>query len=353
METPPHSKPLKAKTFSLVTLLLCLPLVEGNTSPHQVHRITWRGISLLRYPVLWAAIQGLTSANPHRLLNMSWVVYNPGTGKPLNSSSNVAPKGTWWPVLTFDLCVLAANTYGHSQLSDFTKTPRFGALGLFSWPSVAIKGGTVCGSPTPVYVCPGGNWGQGQSRECGGADSFYCAAWGCETTGTVHWLTDPVKDLIQVKLPQYFPPCKTLSSKPGQCFPLQIKFTDEGKKVTKWDAGKTWGLRLYQTGYDNGFQFGLKLQLGPHHVAPKVSVGPNQVLQDQRGPTQAKDKGPPAASPSPKTTLAHLTKSPEPVSKAALTPTPDKPPGSGDRLMHLIEAAFRALNATNPAATEA
>ena len=42
METPPHSKPLKAKTFSFVTLLLCLPLVEGNVSPHQVHRITWR-----------------------------------------------------------------------------------------------------------------------------------------------------------------------------------------------------------------------------------------------------------------------------------------------------------------------
>ena len=169
----------------------------------------------------------------------------------------------------------------------------------------------------------------------------------------VHWLTDPIKDLIQVKLSQDPPLCKPLSSKPGQCFPLQIKFTDEGKKFTRWDIGKTWGLRLYQTGYDNGFQFGLKLQLGPHHMAPKVSVGPNQVLQDQRSPTQAKSKGPPAASPSPKATLANLTTSPKPVSKVALTPTPDKPPGSGDRLIHLIEGAFRALNVTNPAATEA
>ena len=135
METTPHSKPLKAKTFSLVTLLLCLPLVEGNMSPHQVHRITWKGISLLRYPVLWAAIQGLTSANPHRPLNMTWLIYNPETRKPFNSSSNVAPKGTWWPVLTFDLCVLAADTngrHGSSQLSDFVRSPQFGALSLFS-----------------------------------------------------------------------------------------------------------------------------------------------------------------------------------------------------------------------------
>ena len=193
-----------------MTLLLCLPLVEGNTSPHQVYRITWRGISLLRYPVLWGAIQGLTSANPHRPLNMTWVVYNPETRKPFNSSSNVAPKGTWWPVLTFDLCILAADAngrHGSSQLSDFVGSPQFGALGLFSW---GYQGNTPCTTPTPVYVCPGGERDQNQTARCGGVDSFYCAAWGCETTGTVHWLTDPVKDLIQVKLPQDPPPCKLL-----------------------------------------------------------------------------------------------------------------------------------------------
>ena len=41
--------------------------------------------------------------------NLTWVIYNPETGEVLNSSSNVAPKGTWLPVLTFDLCVLAAD----------------------------------------------------------------------------------------------------------------------------------------------------------------------------------------------------------------------------------------------------
>ena len=197
--------------------------------------------------------------------------------------------------------------------------------------------------------------GEGQNARCGGADSFYCSAWGCETTGTVYWLTGPIKDLIQVKLPQDFPPCKTLSSKPGQCFPLQIKFTDEGKKHTRWDLGKIWGLRLYQTGFNNGFRFELRLQQGPLYSTPQLALGPNPVLSDQESPTQAKGKSRPAATPTPpyKTTLANLITSPAPVSKAALAPTPDKPPGSGDRLIHLTEGAFRALNATNPAATKA
>ena len=121
-----------------------------------------------------------------------------------------------------------------------------------------------------------------RAARSGGADSSYCAAWGCEITGTVHWLTNPAKDLIQVKLPQDFPPCKMLSSKPGQCFPLQIKFTDEGKKFTRWDVGRAWGLRLYQTGFNNGFWFDLKLQLGPLYLDPKVALGPNQVIDSPR-----------------------------------------------------------------------
>ena len=45
-----------------------------------------------------------------------------------------------------------------------------------------------------------------------------------------------------------------------------------------WDIGRAWGLRLYKTGYDTGFQFDLKLKLGPLYLAPKVALGPNQVM---------------------------------------------------------------------------
>ena len=50
----------------------------------------------------------------------------------------------------------------------------------------------------------------------------------------VPWPINPGNDLIQIKLPQNTPKCRSqgISSKPGQCFPLQIKFTDKGKKFT-------------------------------------------------------------------------------------------------------------------------
>ena len=73
MESPPHSKPLKAKTFSLVTLLLFLPLVEGNSSPHQVHHITWR-------------------------------VFNTETGNSVNETTGIGPIATYFPTLMVDLC---------------------------------------------------------------------------------------------------------------------------------------------------------------------------------------------------------------------------------------------------------
>ena len=74
---------------------------------------------------------GATSHNPHQPANLTWVIYNPETGEVLNSSSNVAPKGTWWPVLTFDLCVLAAdgNGFGPHQLTKFF---AHGSFSLFT-----------------------------------------------------------------------------------------------------------------------------------------------------------------------------------------------------------------------------
>ena len=120
---------------------------------------------------------------------------------------------------------------------------------------------------------PGGGRDRNQIEKCGGVDSSYCAAWSCETTGTVHWLTNSDKDLIQVKSPPNSQKCpaKGVSSKPGQCFPLQIKFTDKGKKFTRWDVGQAWGLRLYKTGYDTGFQF--KLKTGTALFGTQSSLG--------------------------------------------------------------------------------
>ena len=88
METPPQSKALKAKTFSLVTLLLCLPLVEGNASPQQVHRITWR-------------------------------VFNTETGNTVNETTGIGPIATYFPTLMVDLCDIVGESWDPSPQEPF------------------------------------------------------------------------------------------------------------------------------------------------------------------------------------------------------------------------------------------
>ena len=97
--------------------------MEGKTSPVKSFetetRTTGALLTLLLITVLIGP--GATSYNPHQPANLTWVIYNPETGEVLNLSSNVAPKETWCPVLTFDLCVLAAasNGFGPYQLTKF------------------------------------------------------------------------------------------------------------------------------------------------------------------------------------------------------------------------------------------
>ena len=95
----------------------------GKTSPVKSFETETRTMGALLTLLLITVFigPGATSHNPHQPANLTWVIYNPETGDVLNSSSNVAPKGTWWPVLTFDLCVPAAdgNGFGPHQLTKF------------------------------------------------------------------------------------------------------------------------------------------------------------------------------------------------------------------------------------------
>uniref|UniRef100_A0ABJ3HP07 DNA segment, Chr 17, human D6S56E 5 n=1 Tax=Mus musculus TaxID=10090 RepID=A0ABJ3HP07_MOUSE len=52
---------------------------------------------------------------------------------------------------------------------------------------------------TPFYVCPGEGRSPQQTATCGGPESYFCAYWGCESTGSISW-TPPIKDdLIKVQ----------------------------------------------------------------------------------------------------------------------------------------------------------
>ena len=128
-----------------------------------------------------------------------------------------------------------------------------------------------------------------------------------------------------------------LSSKPGQCFPLQIKFTDEGKKFTRWDVGRAWGLCLYQTGFDNGFQFELKLQLGPLYLAPKVALGPNQVTAPKPS-SRRTTPNPPSQNQSRDT-----GPTPHPIAPPRVDMSPPTDP-----LIKMISSAYLTLNASRP-----
>ena len=70
--------------------------MEGKFSTVKSFETETRPMGGLLILLLMAALidPGATSHNPHHLVHMTWVVYNPETGELLNSSSNVAPKGT-------------------------------------------------------------------------------------------------------------------------------------------------------------------------------------------------------------------------------------------------------------------
>ena len=87
----------------------------------------------------------------------------------LNSSSNVAPKGTGWPVLTFDLCVLVAdgNGFGPHQLTKFF---AHGSFSLFT--RNCERKGPQYYEQVPVYVFPGRRKDQNKIEKCGAVDSF-------------------------------------------------------------------------------------------------------------------------------------------------------------------------------------
>ena len=70
------------------------------------------------------------------------------------------------------------------------------------------------------------------------------------------------------------------------CNPMRLKFSTEGKTFPGWEAGQSWGLRLYQPGYDNGLLFTIRLKVRTIQIGPNRGIGPNSVLVP-REPTHA------------------------------------------------------------------
>ncbi|XP_036063099.1 MLV-related proviral Env polyprotein-like [Onychomys torridus] len=249
--------------------------------------------SALTCLITWLALIPAVDTNPspHLSVQQTWLIVNPNTGTIANStSSSTFPKGAWFPDLYVDLCDIVGGDWDPSDQEPF---PGYG-----------------CSSPGQrhstrnqrFYVCPGHGRSQAQLKKCGGPGDGFCAAWGCESSGRIWW-SPPVKDdLIKVEAwdrdmvgtgkcnGQPCRPCYDSSRWPnrswttqgGRCNGLKITFTDKGKKAD-WIQGKTWGLRLYRTGYDPATTFTIRLQIDT--ISP-VPVGPNPVLPKQRPPAR-------------------------------------------------------------------
>uniref|UniRef100_A0A8C7ART8 Envelope glycoprotein n=1 Tax=Neovison vison TaxID=452646 RepID=A0A8C7ART8_NEOVI len=179
------------------------------------------------------------------------------------------------------------------------------------------------------YVCPKDGRSRAQAYKCGGYQEYFCASWGCETTGDAYWNPSSSWDLITVKR-GFKKTC----------------FTERGKRFLDWSSGRTWGLRWSLSSTDRGVIFKIKLKIQNPRTRP---VGPNLVLPDLRAPSSPQSKVPrPAAS---------STKIPRPTVKGTLVPaTPTavqtrespKIPGTGDRLINLVRGVYQALNFSSP-----
>lgn len=193
----------------------------------------------------------ISSPNPHAPLCLTWQIIDTSSGTVLNQTSQMSPKDTWYPDLYVDLLSLIRVQWD----------PKFARRHHF-------------------YVCPGhSQTPRGRTKDpCGGAEDYFCASWSCVSTGHTWWTPQKTGDLIAVRRPNS-PPCGQ-DDKP--CNPVRISFTEQGKKATGWDTGKTWGIRFYdkhRLGYrDHGGLFTLRVRMAlPSQQAP-VQVGPNLVL---------------------------------------------------------------------------
>lgn len=289
---------------------------------------------------LW--ILPLICGYPHEPQSLTWEVVNP-TGQVVWSLSGVHTPGTWWPPLHPDVCRLIPGMDTWDIDLDSVPIPR-----LFD------EWGPGCGNSVKkcmlrqldFYVCPKDGRTKQQERQCGGLESLYCKAWGCETTGQVYWEPTSNWDWITVQrnyTPEGHFEC-LIKPKPGSCrsttycLPLNITFTSKGRRLTaltEWVKGRTWGLRYYVSGTDFGFWFTIRLT----RTTVPIAVGPNPEIKPRPVETapRPKTKAPPSQGPQPELSPLPMT--------SALQPKP-LDTGNAPPLFKLIEGAYAALNYT-------
>lgn len=285
-------------------------------------------------------------------------------------SPQLTPPWTWWPDLVPDLCKLAAGSLSwdipdHTDLCQPPAEKQCVPSGIGNTYGCSGQFYRANLRSAQFYVCPAQGRDRNSRHKCGGASDFYCAAWGCETTGEAYWNPTSTWDLITVKRggsydrpnqgerDSYKYPesgCVRNSSPNGPCKgkycnPILIKFTNKGKQARQsWFRGNSWGLRVRTNGRDPGLNFKIKLTT---ESSPPVPIEPSEVLPERGPPAGPKPPPPPTLVLPPSTRPSNTD-----FSFGSSPPSLANPnPSTGQRLFNLVKGAYYALNNTDPEAT--
>lgn len=283
----------------------------------------WKLLWLLS---IWTHVGG--TAPQYQLFNFTWQISN-GAGDVGNSSSVISSGPPFDPIYV-DLCQLALGGHHYWGTPDYFEIKRPRELWTFNIdPGCANRHERqrLKDDISGIYVCPGTTHkDRTLNYHCGYTDDYYCASWGCETTGDTYWKPSSSWDYITVKR---YNPSSWDCFKGGWCNPLIINFTSSGRNI----FGKTshtfeWGLCLYQEGID----FGLLLRICLLKEVPctkPMSIGPNPVLHLGR--------------PQPSVLSPALAVTPTVYSPAS----PQGAPSSAEAILSVVNASMTAFHASN------
>ncbi|KAK1337180.1 hypothetical protein QTO34_001803 [Cnephaeus nilssonii] len=235
-------------------------------------------------------------------------------------------EGTGPPTLTFDLCQLFGETWNRPHL-PVSRPKRWVSEGHTNHQASTSYGCGTRGAEqqlgeTHLYICP--RRPRIAFLKCGDHEDFYCGQWDCETYA--QWWAPRMQDRDA-----RFTWTQPGDCQVGGCNPLTIQPINYWAR--DWAGEKTWGLRLYVSGYDPGVLFTVQRKETPR---PPKPIGPLAPL----APTT---KTPTPGPASPTTGKPPKGDPPAPV----LRPEADRVTSRFD-IFSPLDTSLRLLNASSP-----
>ena len=216
-----------------LNVLLCRKMKVPRKKPLLIIKI-WLCLCLMRSI---SPVVGQAKKTPYWLYNYTWLIINKA-GNIVNATS-IIEGSIPWPILRVDLCKLAPG--GHND---------WGTLSVSMPQELAVDDPRQVTAPAPgcaslsrrrtlisvlkgwgMYICPGpSHRSHTFNYKCGFLPDYFCASWGCETTGDICWKPTSNWDLIKVQCRPDHAACNSSNQTSlGLCNTLESSFTDSGK----------------------------------------------------------------------------------------------------------------------------